>query len=256
MADPRLLKKQKFALLDALSAHDLNRMNHVLDEHPVLLSQLSPANLAASSACSQDILQPLLDRGWNINATDLRAPNFPGKSILHHVCPNEALLRWCLDHGASVHQDPPVDTSSNPPLLDEVAARGSVTSFKLLCDLGAQSGRRTLHGAVAAAVDCNPAEYDARMAMVRFLIEERGLDVNGLDAETDEIQNQWGTPLNYSVQMQKGDRPEVLRYLLERGADPGVKDRYQGIDAWALAKGKPLLNSALEEWKMARGREG
>lgn len=48
--------------------------------------------------------------------------------------------------------------------------------------------------------------------MVRFLVEEVGCDVNGMDGE-EGTPNFFGTPLNYAAHTRGGR--EVVRYLLE-----------------------------------------
>ncbi len=49
------------------------------------------------------------------------------------------------------------------------------------------------------------------MMMVKFLVEEVGLDVNGLDEEGRP--NHWGTPINYAAHASGGK--EVVEYLLQ-----------------------------------------
>ena len=97
------------------------------------------------------------------------------------------------------------------PLLDYVARSSSAENlavFKLLLAHGAKLGRRTLHLAAAAATD-------EKMALVRFLVEELGCDVNGMDVpEGEKYGNHYGTPVNY-VAHGSGGGETVVRYLLE-----------------------------------------
>ena len=129
--------------------------------------------------------------------------------LVYHVYRSEELLRWCLDHGARVDYadtDPP----SVPPLLECVGKGGTVSAFKLLMKNGAKLGRRTLHRAVEGASSGAPE----RMDMVRFLVEEMGCDVNGMDMPEDKRYSaHYGTPLNYAAH--KGGAVEVVMYLLE-----------------------------------------
>lgn len=57
------------------------------------------------------------------------------------------------------------------------------------------------------------------MAMVKFLVEECGADVNGMDVvDGQRLPNHWGTPAAYAVHAnwEKGDRGrEVVGWLLE-----------------------------------------
>lgn len=55
--------------------------------------------------------------------------------------------------------------------------------------------------------------------MVKFLVEECGADVNGMDVEEGQrLPNHWGTPAAYAVHANggEGDRGrEVVGWLLE-----------------------------------------
>ena len=53
------------------------------------------------------------------------------------------------------------------------------------------------------------------MALVRFLVEEMGCDVNAMDVpEGEKYGNHYGTPVNY-VAHGSGGGEMVVRYLLE-----------------------------------------
>lgn len=166
--------------------------------------------------------------------------------LVYHVYRSEELLRWCLDHGARVDYadtDPP----SVPPLLECVGKGGTVSAFKLLMKNGAKLGRRTLHRAVEGASSGAPE----RMDMVRFLVEEMGCDVNGMDMPEDKRYSaHYGTPLNYAAH--KGGAVEVVMYLLEKGANPEIKDCW-GFDAFTYARsgGKSVLE-VLTRWREQR----
>ena len=96
-------------------------------------------------------------------------------------------------------------------MLDCVAKGGTVGTFRLLVEHGAKLGRRTLHRAVEGASSSSSSE---RMEMVRFLVEEVGCDVNGMDMPEDKrYPAHYGTPLNYAAHM--GGEVEIVRYLLE-----------------------------------------
>ena len=94
--------------------------------------------------------------------------------------------------------------------------------FKLLLDHGAKLGRRTLHMAAcsAAAGGANRVEIRERnMELVRYLVEEMGCDVNGMDVPDGErYGNHYGTPINYVAHGSgdgSGGEETVVRYLLE-----------------------------------------
>lgn len=76
--------------------------------------------------------------------------------------------------------------------------------------------------------------------MVRYLVEEAGLDVNGMDVEEGEQKpNHWGTPMAYAVGAKDGEGDggaEVVRFLMEKGADPGIRDCWGLFDVRGLAE--------------------
>lgn len=125
--------------------------------------------------------------------------------LIYIICPFESLVRWCLDHGARVPYPDADEFVSYPPLLEIVAKDGTVSTFKLLLSHGAKPGRRTLHRAVESTESAMPE----RMEMVRFLVEEMGMDV----PEGAKWPNHWGTPMAYAAHTSGGE--EVVRYLLE-----------------------------------------
>lgn len=74
--------------------------------------------------------------------------------------------------------------------------------------------------------------------MVNYLVDDLGLDVNALDTGTQDF-NHWRTPLCYAVRITHGGE-EVVRFLLDRGADPYIKDCWGFHDAFSRAK--PVKN--------------
>ena len=73
----------------------------------------------------------------------------------------------------------------------------------------------------AAEVAGAGEEFEMRMGLVRFLVEERGCDVNGMDVDVEageRLGNHYGTPLNYVAHGSRGaeqGQERVVRYLLE-----------------------------------------
>jgi hypothetical protein len=51
------------------------------------------------------------------------------------------------------------------------------------------------------------------MAMVKYLVDGLGLDVNALNTK-DKMPNHWETPLCYAAHVE-GDAEEVVRFLLD-----------------------------------------
>ena len=151
----------------------------------------------------------------------------------------ETLVQWCSDHGSSIEdgvRDP--DVLPCPALLESVAVSGTVSTFKLFQSRGAKMWKRTLHRAVegAALAGRNTEHFKVRMEMVRFLVEQVGCDVNALDTETP-LPMHFGTLLAYAARIHGGGK-EVVPFILEKGADPRIKDCWDGHGALSLAESR------------------
>ena len=110
-----------------------------------------------------------------------------------------------------------------PPLLEIVAGRGTVKTFSFLRSLGAQLGPRTSHEAArAAALNDDNKRLPIRTAMVQYLVDDLKLDINAMDTE-GQLPNHWGTPLCCVSRTAHGGE-QVVRFLLDQGADPSIKD--------------------------------
>ena len=145
-----------------------------------------------------------------------------GDRLLTLVCHNDHLVKWLLSHGAVAADPFDLDSFNTPPILERVASVGSVSTFKLLKDHGAQITRRVLHRAVESAAYAEKREnFEERMKMVRFLVEDASCDVNGMDVvEGQQLPNYWGTPAAYAVHNgpgsdREGQVVELVGYLLE-----------------------------------------
>lgn len=90
--------------------------------------------------------------------------------------------------------------------------------------------------------------------MVRYLVDELGLDVNAVDT-VEKMPNHWGSPLCYAAHT-GADAREVGVFLLERGADPLVRDCWDGFDAFGLAEriGNKGFLEMLREWEVKKGK--
>jgi hypothetical protein len=218
-------------------------VRYLIEQEGAPLDSLFPLKVASSP--SIELFQVLVYNGWDIN----RSGAGRGKRLVQLVCDDESLVRWCLDHGASVdglHIDPYI----SPPLLETVASIGTVSIFTLLRSRGAQLGPRTLHCAVASASSSSLECLPTRMAMVEYLVDNLGLDVNALDTE-GQLPNHWGTPLCYAARYQRGSK-EVVRFLLSRGADPSIKDCWGIHDAFSFAEftKNSTVIEVLREWRV------
>lgn len=242
-------------------------LTHVL-EHGAEVPAYSGLNVEDPST---EILQVLLDHGWDINAR-----RFKDQPLLWEVVHDGDLVTWCLDHGATTvpkdlgltdEDERREDGYGCAPLLEKAAVQSTVATFELLRSKGAQLGRRALHFAARAAINSgNGGEeqsempdkerarlHSERMAMVIHLVDKLGVDPNTLDQPTGwMLGNHWGTPLCYvAVSNPNWDCSEVVNFLLKRGADPGLVIEPAGCDAVELAKrsrNQRFLDLAAE-WK-------
>lgn len=187
-------------------------VRYLLEQESVQVDSLYPLRVAASP--STQLFQVLVHHGWNINQSD-------------------------PDHGFSGAQleDPGhTDSYHCPPLLEIAADVRTVAIFTPLQSQGAQLSPCNLHRAVgsAAAHSSDAERLSVRLAMVKYLVDELGLDINALDTETQDF-NHWETLLCYAARIAHGGE-EVVRFLLGRGADPYVKDCWGVHDAFSLAE--------------------
>ena len=219
-----------FSVYTAVATGKPSVVEYLLDQEGAPMDTLCPSVVSTNS--SIELLQILIDRGWDINQPDLQRR---GEHLLQLVTYDINLVRWCLDHGAWV-EDGHGDNIPCPPLLQSAAALGTVETWKLLRARGAQPGALMLHDAVWAAASARREGIDrlpVRMEMVKFLVEELKIDVNALDNDQPRPFF-FGPPLAYAVKVRKCSM-EVVQYLLEKGADPTIKDAH-GFDALRNAK--------------------
>ncbi|KAG9233228.1 ankyrin repeat-containing domain protein [Amylocarpus encephaloides] len=237
------------ALRTATSAGNVATTKYLLEQEHAPIDALSPLSVAQNA--SPELLQLLVDHGFDVNEP-ASLPMGRGPYLLQRVCHDETLTRWCLDHGAKV-DSMAVDPYHSPPILQSVASMGSVPTFKLLLERGAKLDGRILHvaaGNVGSRPDTDREYFKTRMAMVKYLVEEVGLDVNEMDSE-ESMGNYWGTPICYAAR-NPFDCAEVVRYLLEKGADPEVVECMEGVnDAFSYAEQacNTEIMKGLEEWR-------
>jgi hypothetical protein len=234
-------------LIKSVNDGSLKVMRYMIEEEQGPLDRIEPGNiLRCPLEKMPEMLQILVDNGWDINQNDPDNGEGPGKCLLQHVCYNESIVRWCVDHGAKV-QGIYTHFYHAPPILECVARSGTISTFKLLRSLGAEIGPRTLHQAVeGAGYDSGP-----RFEMVKYCVEELGLDVNAMDSMEDRPDH-WGTPLCYATHWASGGR-DIVRYLLDHGADPSLPSpRTPHLDAFGNAKlsHNSEIMEVLEEWEV------
>lgn len=233
--DPKILH-QYLNTAVIYCSHDVVR--YLLDEEKVPVDAVKPRIIRLKKKEPTKMIQILLDRGWDINQSDPPHEDdpCPGRRLMQYIYADDSLIRWLLDHGASA-KDPHPDPYISPPILDNIASGGTVSTFELLRSHGAGIGIRTLHRAVEYASLAKPEGRPARMDMVRHLVITLGLDVNALDCEKLEF-NHYGTPLCYAVASHGRAEGigEVVRFLIDHGADPFKVCEWVGWNAISLAK--------------------
>lgn len=213
---------------------------------------------------SKETLEFLLAQGWDINA---RGDSSNDKQpFMRLVATDFNMVKWCLEHGASVHprgQEPfrdgvtkTKDRHECQQILEVVAAHGSIATFDLLRSKGAPLGWRPLHVAVetAAYFSDDDVKDAKRMAMVHYLLDVVGLDVNAPDQPVGSkmLPMHCGTPICYiSDAMVERHNRELNWLLLDRGADPTDALRYAKPDSDFAEDVK-----AWKAWKEKQGGDG
>ncbi|RMJ18531.1 hypothetical protein CDV36_001821 [Fusarium kuroshium] len=276
---PRNSSYEKF-LTSALSAcvenGKLDMVKYLLEQESAPLTSLSPTKVW--SKFSIPLVELLIAHGWDINQQAPRGPTDRCRRLVDLACHDQDIITWLVDHGARVDGgEYEYEIFPQPaPLLETCALQGSVSTFKYLQERGARLGRRTLHLAAgaAAALGVDPNVKDssildtagsteskeaerkkAKLEMLRFLVEDVKLDVNAMDTDIPHHTRHLGTPICYAASKANGEA--VVRWLLENGADPTIKNT-EGADAEYVAKDhgceKPL--AVLKEWKAAQGQSG
>ncbi|RSM01598.1 hypothetical protein CEP52_008503 [Fusarium oligoseptatum] len=260
---PRNSSYEKFlatALSDCVENGKLDLVKYLLEQESAPLTSLSPTKVW--SKFSIPLVELLITHGWDINQQAPRGPTDRCRRLVDLACHDQDIIAWLVDHGARVDGgEYEYEIFPQPaPLLETCALQGSVSTFKYLQEQGARLGRRTLHLATGAAaalgVDPNEAERKkARLEMLRFLVEEVKLDVNAMDTDVPHHARHLGTPICYAASKANGEA--VVRWLLEKGADPRIKNM-EGADAEYVAQDhgceKPL--AVLREWKAVQGQSG
>ena len=238
-------------ILDRALSSAVSNGHAPLTEYLISQENASMGSLYAHTVSmepSPELISVLISYGWDINKRLPDRGDGKGKRLLDFILSDEALVRWCLDHGALVEDDPEASWYTSPPLLENAAALGSLSTFKLLHERGAVLGRMTLHRAVGSAATSE--DLDTRMEVVKYLIDELKLDVNQMDRE-GKVADNWGPPICYAAKSGMKGGKEVTRFLLERGADPTIKDSWGNHDAFNLAEFNKCdgILEVLREWK-------
>ncbi|KAI4866452.1 hypothetical protein F4820DRAFT_446988 [Hypoxylon rubiginosum] len=261
---------------DVLVHHSITLLTYMLDHEGVPVSLVTPNSIFQWA--SRPLIEALIARGWDVNAQDGAA--FNGKRLIDYLVRErygkEDLARWLVEEKGAAVDSEQFDTDGDnmraqpPPLLETCAAFGSAPMFKFLEEKGAKSSRRILHVAVETAAGRGADPYcevpaqspggvtkNMDVERLRYLVDERQLDINTMDADgtpQNSTSSHWGTPICYAARCRNG--APVIRWLLEKGADPTSKNPYSGLDALAYAretKCDEIIN-VLEEWQWTKNQ--
>ncbi|GIJ99537.1 hypothetical protein Aspvir_001670 [Aspergillus viridinutans] len=160
---------------------------------------------------SKEVLNILLQHGWNINqpTSELRP------SALGYAVDDEEMTLWLLDHGADPNKQCSIDLTP----LSYAVEQASLSTVRLLLDRGGDVHKgQLLHHAVERQTDT---------IEVLAMLLERGAPLNSKMYEKHYYS--WrlyyfmglGTALHKAAELGK---PDVVRYLVNQGADVGIKD--------------------------------
>ncbi len=211
-AAPIVLNKRQASdlesLIEAIWEGDLLRVRQFLASDLPLNAENGDGwtpLMAAAAEGRVDMMKDILERG-----ADLDHVNKFGWTALIEAADDNSVeaLDYLLKRGARVNLRGDADVIS---AAGRAAMRGNLPGLKLLIAAGAKlndepQGQTLLHRATE----------ECQLAIMLFLVE-RGLDVN----QPDE---RGVTPLLLAVNKNTNISREVVRYLLEQGADPTIAD--------------------------------
>ncbi|KAI9845527.1 MAG: hypothetical protein M1837_004866 [Sclerophora amabilis] len=172
-------------------------------------TDIAKAVKVRSTAC----LQVFLDHGWNINERTGRV--YP--AALRYAIDDKDMMEWFLAHKASPNAT--CDMDQTP--LSHACMKGSLETVKFLFNGG---GGSIEHGQLLhiAAI----RDLPDRVELLEYLLGQ-GVPVNAIEYENcpDVYEVEYwkglGTALHYAA---REGHVDAVKFLLERGADPLIKD--------------------------------
>ncbi|KAI1130172.1 hypothetical protein F5Y10DRAFT_236381 [Nemania abortiva] len=252
---------------DVLGRHSIPLLLHMLDHEGVPLTDVLPSSIY--DWATEALVDALSSRGWDINTRDRGVR--PGYRLIDYLVKErngkEDLARWLIDErGAAVNAERNSPGERHPPpILEICAAFGTLAMFRFLEARGASPSPRILHETVETAADigADPSEDHRHPAsdaasrrrfgkaeLLIYLVNERGLDVNAVDEHVPPekyLLTPCATPISYAARCPKG--APVVRWLLEKGADPTLKggSTRDAIEHARESKCDEVL-AVMEEW--------
>ncbi len=174
-----------------------------------------------------DLVRRYLNSGCNPDAVCCRR----GESAIHLAvsCGNIDLIKLLANAGADLNCISQKDIYT--PLLLAIHIGASNSIIKTLIDLGADISRETQLG-------FTPLMYASRYSSLPCiqLLVESGADVNGSNSSLK-------TPLMVSLLLDRDDNLEVIKYLIQNGADATRVDDNQNTVLMYLAGTSSYKNS-------------
>lgn len=161
---------------------------------------------------------------------------------------NGVLFNFLLTHGA----DPNVTDRYHYTPLNVAARHGNLPYIELLLSHGAKPDHNALQMAVR-----RPQSDSSRFPIISLLLSH-GADINAVEAEMKggPTSNARVGPLHRSTVLFRAlsaKDEEMLRFLIEQGADPNVKNRWgeketlSPLEAVALPRNEGLRHVILRE---------
>nr|MDO8110325.1 ankyrin repeat domain-containing protein [Candidatus Sigynarchaeota archaeon] len=212
---------QDHASVDAITRFLIDRGADVLSAHPP--DRDGPLHFAAKHG-HVEVVAHLLEMGVDVNMkgswgnTALTWAADKGTSL--------DLVKMLLDRGARINPTDKEGSNAFFKLLSGGKEKDNVDIARLLIDKGANLEEKGYGGALYWAAFCGKRK-------IAELLIARGLDVNSRDYKGEE------TAVMGAMKQKHYD---VVKVLLEHGADPDVKDMWDGsLLRQAVAAGKKNL---------------
>lgn len=191
----------------ALSSRDFDAIEQLL-ERGIDPNLAAPDGVTALMLAARvpriPLMKALIDKGAQVNAQNDRG----GTALMYAVVSAQLdAVELLLEHGANVN----AQASNGWTALIIAAAKGYLPIARALLINGADLNTRDVYGWSALM----RATHTQRPAMVSFLLEQEGIDVN--------VRNDNGSTAIH-IAAARGER-ELCAQLLRHGADPTITNR-------------------------------